>query len=352
MFTWLGVQFDTVLDGYVFGVVTKLAAALAPVALTSFTLWFLLFGWSILRNEVNDTLPSFLWKAVKISLILAFALNAGLFMSDIADTANALSVGVASTFLPDSIDPTTITSPYVLLDRFNDDASKQVADIMMEATIFRLDLLLAAILFSFGSVIYLCVALFVVTLAKLLLSFVLAIGPLFVLCLAWRPTQRFFDSWLSMVLNAVVLTWLAFFSLGLSTYIGTQIFVAIQAAGGFLGPSLNVLAESTKYFILMTLMGVLCFQAPSLAAALTGGAVMQQGIQMIQNAMMVAGLRSAARDRRFDGGGAIRQGVGAPYQAGHAAGATVAAGARAATGVAKAASRVPSYALTRWRNWK
>ncbi len=67
---------------------------------------------------------------------------------------------------------------------------------------------------------FLCIALFVVTLAKLFLTFVIAVGPLFILCLAWRPTARFFDSWLSMVLNAVVLTWFAFFALGLSTYMG------------------------------------------------------------------------------------------------------------------------------------
>ena len=42
---------------------------------------------------------------------------------------------------------------------------------------FRLDLLLAAAVFSIGSVIFLCIALFVVTLAKLFLTFVIAIGP-------------------------------------------------------------------------------------------------------------------------------------------------------------------------------
>jgi hypothetical protein len=91
---------------------------------------------------------------------------------------------------------------------------------MKEASMFRLDLFLAAAIFSIGSIVFLCIALFVVTLSKLFLTFVIAIGPLFVLCLAWRPTARFFDSWLSMVLNAVVLTWFAFFALGLSAFMG------------------------------------------------------------------------------------------------------------------------------------
>ena len=64
------------------------------------------------------------------------------------------------------------------------------------------------------------------------------------LCLAWRPTQRFFDSWLSMVLNAVVLTWFAFFALGLSVYMGVSMFKAIQDEGGFLGGNFNVARRS------------------------------------------------------------------------------------------------------------
>jgi type IV secretion system protein VirB6 len=266
--------------------------------------------------------PTFLWKVFKIGLVLAFALQSGFYISNVSDTANALAMGVASTFLPSGIDPSTVTSPYALLDKFNDDASAQVADIMKEASMFRLDLVLAGAIFSIGSVLFLCIGLFVVTLAKLFLTFVIAIGPLFILCLAWRPTARFFDSWLSMVLNAVVLTWFAFFALGLSTYMGAAMFKAIIDGGGFLGGTFNVLGEATRYCVLMVLMAIICFQAPSLASALTGGAAIQQGIQMFQNAMMVSGLRSSSRgaSAASGSGGVIRSGAGLPHAAGAAAG--------------------------------
>ena len=100
---------------------------------------------------------------------------------------------------------------------------------MKEAGITRLDLFLAAGVFSVGTVAFLCVAVFIVTLATVFLTFIIGVGPIFVLCLAWKPTQRFFDSWLSMLLNAVVLTWFAFFALGLSAFIGEQMFTAIAA---------------------------------------------------------------------------------------------------------------------------
>lgn len=326
MFAWVGSNFDAILSTYVLGVVSSLMSAITPIALSAMTVWVALYGWAVLRNEVSETVPTFVWKVFKIGLGLAFALQSGFYISNVSDTANALAMGVASTFLPSGVDPATISSPYALLDKFNDDASAQVADIMKEASVLRLDLLLAGGIFSIGTVFFLCIALFVVTLAKLFLTFVIAIGPLFILCLAWRPTARFFDSWLSMLLNAVVLTWFAFFALGLSAYMGAAMFKAINDGGGFLGSTFNVLGEATRYCVLMILMAILCFQAPSLASALTGGAAIQQGIQMIQNAMMVSGLRSASSARSAAGGtgagGVIRSGAGAAATAGTAAAAT------------------------------
>ena len=326
MFTWLGGKLTGILSTYVLGVVSALMTAIAPIALTAMTIWVLLYGWAVLRNEVPETVPSFLWKVTKIGLILAFALQSGLYIANVAETANALATGVAATFLPASASADTITSPYNLLDVFNDKASIQVADLMKEAGMTRLDLVLAGTIFSIGSAAFLCIAVFVVTLSTVFLTFVVGIGPLFVLCLAWKPTQRFFDSWLSMLLNAVVLTWFAFFALGLSIYIGQEMFKALADGGGFLGGAFNVLGEATRYCVLMLVMAIICFQAPSLASALTGGAAVQQGIQMIQNATLVSGLR-AARSGGWAGGaaaasgGVIRAGAGASHAAGHVVGA-------------------------------
>jgi type IV secretion system protein VirB6 len=147
-----------------------------------------------------------------------------------------------------------------------------------------------------------------------------------------------------MLLNAVVLAWFAFFALGLSTHMGQTMVGVVLDNGGFLGPNFNVVAESLKYCIVMILMAIICFQAPSLASGLTGGAVVQQGIQMIQNAMMVSGLRSASAARNVGAagaaGGVVRAGAGLPYAAGRATGAAAAAGARVAGTMATGATAI------------
>ena len=333
MFTWLGAQFTSVLNTYVLDVVTALAAMLTPVALSTMTLWVALYGWAVLRNEVPETVPTFLWKLFKIGLIMAFALQAGFYVTNISSAADDLSSGVARTFLPAGADPAAAASPYALIDAFNDRASELVVSLMSDAGITRLDLVFAAVVCSIGNVLFLCMALFVVSLAKVLLAFVIAIGPVFILCLAWRPTARFFDSWLSFALNTVVLAWFAFFALGLSIYMGEAVVASINDHGGFAGPSFNVVGESIRYCVVMILMAILCFQAPSLASALTGGAAVQQGIQMIQNAVMVNSLRSASTRQGAVGsaaGGVIRRGEGLPHAAGRAVGTLAMTGTRAA----------------------
>src|SRR5690348_2910104 len=96
----MGAKLTAILSTYVLGVVTTLMTAIGPVALTALTLWVLLYGWAVLRNEVPETVPTFLWKATKIALILAFALQSGIYISNVAEAANALATGVATTFLP------------------------------------------------------------------------------------------------------------------------------------------------------------------------------------------------------------------------------------------------------------
>ena len=128
MFAWLGSKLTAILSTYVLGVVSTLMSAIAPVALTALTLWVILYGWAVLRNEVSETVPSFVWKVTKIGIVFAFALQSAVYISNVADTANSLAIGVATTFLPASAPAGVISSPYSLLDAFNDNASKQVAE--------------------------------------------------------------------------------------------------------------------------------------------------------------------------------------------------------------------------------
>ena len=65
MFTWLGAKIAAILSTYVLGVVSSLMAAITPIALSAMTLWVLLYGWAVLRNEVPESVQAFVWKVSK-----------------------------------------------------------------------------------------------------------------------------------------------------------------------------------------------------------------------------------------------------------------------------------------------
>ena len=116
MFNWVGGQLDGILSTYVLGVVSALMAGIAPIALTAMTLWVALYGWAVLRNEVSETLPVFMWKVFKIGLVLAFALQSGFYISNVADSASTplpTNSGTASAYFHrDFVSRTLIARPF------------------------------------------------------------------------------------------------------------------------------------------------------------------------------------------------------------------------------------------------
>ena len=275
MFTWLGMRLDSLLNGQVLSVVTGLSHQLRPLAAALLTLWFSLHGYLVLQGLVHETATRLAWKCMQVSAIVGLALQSGVYMQVVCDNANALDLAIAQSFAMATphhvaVDPSGMAnSPYAIIDGFNEAASQQVGDIMRQASPWRLDLLLAAGLFTLGSVTFLCAAMAMVTLSKVSLTFVLALGPLFILSLLWPVTNRLFHNWLGMLVHAAVLNGYAFFALGMSTSMGQAICLAIQAGGGFVSGPFNVLGEAMRYCVVMLLMALVCWQAPRLAGALT-----------------------------------------------------------------------------------
>ena len=188
---------------------------------------------------------------------------------------------------------------------------------------------------------FLVLGAFVALLGKLILTFALAIGPLAILCLLFKPTARFFDSWLSFVLSAVILSWFVFFALGMSLYVSDRVVAAIADGSAFVAGvpgSVGALEAAGTYLAVMCLLAIVLYQAPSLASSLTGGASIQSGAQMVTNSMVamraMGGGRSVGGGAAAGGsGGSMGRGGGAAYVAGRAvgsAGGAVAGGARAA----------------------
>jgi type IV secretion system protein VirB6 len=154
-------------------------------------------------------------------------------------------------------------------------------------------------------------------LGKLILTFALAIGPLAILCLLFKSTARFFDSWLSFVLSAVVLSWFVFFALGMSCTSPRKLFLRLHDGSAFVAGvpgSVGALEAAGTYLAVMCLLAIVLYQAPSLASSLTGGASIQTGAQMISNAVVATRLggRAGAAAAASGSGGSMGAAAASP----------------------------------------
>ena len=338
MFAKLEAWFNTFFLGYAARVSGDLATGLVPVALALVTIYIGVYGLAVMRGEASEPVGTFAWKMVKVGAILSFALPGLYYSGNVVAWATGLQDGLATLFVAPRA--AAATTAFGALDLANTAANEQLGLLWKDAGMFRLDLVLASLLFSLGTTIFLVLGAFAGLLGKLILTFALAIGPLAILCLLFKSTARFFDSWLSFVLSAVVLSWFVFFALGMSLYISEKVVFAIADGSAFVAGvpgSVGALEAAGTYLAVMCLLAIVLYQSPSLASSLTGGASIQSGAQMVTNSMVamraMGGGRSAAGGSSAGGGGSMGRGGGAAYVAGRAvgsAGGAAASGARAA----------------------
>jgi len=294
----------------------------------------------VVRGEVQEPMSVFVWKMTKMALILTFALSAARYMSFVFTTADGLQDGMATIFLGggrynDSA-PTTV---FGALDTANNRANDILKDIWRDASMWRLDLVFASVLFSIGTVALLVLGAFVTLLSKVILTFALALGPIAILCLMFKPTSKFFDSWLSLMLSAIVLAWFVFFALGLSFFVAQSLLDGMQTSGAFTASGATAAIEAAAtYMTFMVMLAIVLYQAPHLASQLTGGASIQTGAQMAAAAFAakrLLGGGGGAGAGASGSGGSVSRGAGIAYGAGRATGAVASAGATAAEDVAE-----------------
>ena len=344
MFTKLEAWFNTFFLGYAARVSGDLAVGLVPIALLLVTIYFAVYGLAVMRGEASEPVGTFAWKMVKVGAILSFALPGLYYSGNVVAWATGLQDGLATLFVAPRA--AAATTAFGALDLANTQANEQLALLWKDAGMFRLDLVLASVLFSLGTTIFLVLGAFVGLLGKLILTFALAIGPLAILCLIFKSTARFFDSWLSFVLSAVVLSWFVFFALGMSLYVSDRVLQAISTGSAFVAGvpgSVGALEAAGTYLTVMCLLAIVLFQAPSLASSLTGGASIQSGTQMVTNSMVAMRAMGGGRSGGSGvagGGGSMSRGGGAAYVAGRAAGAVGSAGGAVAGGARAAYQRV------------
>lgn len=312
MFAQLQQWVGDFLSGYVEGALALLNGGLLALASTWLTVYVVSYGLAAARGEVPEPMSLFAWKMVKLVAIISLATVGSVYGSVVVATADGLQDGMATVFVKAGYAAAAPGSAAAALDQVNEASSQLLATLWHDAGIWRLDLVLASMIFSVGVALFLVVGAYVVLLAKVVLAFGLVVGPMAILALMFKASARFCDAWVSFLLGAVVLSWFVFFALGLSLFVVDKLLAAAAASGGFVeGGEANGLEVALTFTVIASLLSVVLYQAPTLAAALTGGSSVQLGYQMVSNTLLAARAGAAlfgSRGRGTGPGGSVRPG--------------------------------------------
>jgi type IV secretion system protein VirB6 len=239
--------------------------ALIPIAIVGVSIYLATFGFAIMRGEANNTMQTVLWKCFRISLIAGLALSVGTYHTYVVEGTSALEVAYIQTLSPSS---TTVGALIDDLDRPFVELGSKLWQQGVTGFWPNYSLLGGAALVAIAQFILFAISLGFYLLAKVGLSLVLAVGPVFVLCAMWPATEKYTESWLGQVLNYVFIKVLVAACLVSLTAFASQYAAHIEENTD----AINVIKSATSLILCAGALAVIMLNLPQLASALTGGA--------------------------------------------------------------------------------
>jgi type IV secretion system protein VirB6 len=189
--TWLNQELAT----YIGATTAQLAAILEPAVVTFATIYVMVWGYLHLTGRLDEPLVAGLKRIVTLAVVLGVALHSWLYNSIIVDSFYRAPTQLAAA-LTGASDP--VKTIDVIWDR-----GGTVAGFLFGRT---------GLMWDFGNDIagilvwllvgLLCVyTMFLIALASIASSVLLALGPLFFTALLFESTKRLFEAWMAQLTN-------------------------------------------------------------------------------------------------------------------------------------------------------
>lgn len=291
---------DTLLGTYIADNTARIALLLEPAIVLLGTLYIAIWGYLQLVGRIEEPFLEGVRRLLMLAFILGLCRGLWLYNDLIVDTFfNApaqLAAGVVGAH--DAID----TVDEIVLD--GGDAANLL---FAKAGIFDGNFLF----YISGAAVYVTVGLtavyaaFLLSLSKIALSVLIALGPLFVALLFFESTKRFLSAWIAQLANYAFITILAVLSANLMLHVISS--AAEQATQ--MGGAIQVI-DAVKVCLAAALTFLVMKQVPSIAAGLASGVALSSLNAIERISAWAKGRASATFKQAREFGGGI---AGRPY---------------------------------------
>lgn len=200
-FAEFNVWLNTLLVTYIGTNTARVAGALEPAILTFGVLYVMIWGVLHMMGQIEEPIGTGIRRIIVLGIVLGVSLRLWLYNTVIVDTffnaPGQLAAAIVGTY-----DSVTVVDGIIF------SGSDAATLLIQKGGILNGD-------FSFylaGMAVYVIVGLtaiytiFLLTLSRIALSVLLALGPLFIALLLFSTTKRFFESWIAQLANYALIT--------------------------------------------------------------------------------------------------------------------------------------------------
>jgi type IV secretion system protein VirB6 len=254
---WLAAQ----LHSYVSVQVAKVAAAVAPVAVSIATLYVMTWGYLQLRGAIAEPLLEGVRRVVTLAIVLGVALHLWLYhdvlVATFLDGPSQLAAAMVGA-----------ADPVATVDVIWEQGGAVGDTLWNRGGLFNGDpgyyLAGAAVWVVVGLVCVYCV--FLLALSQIAAAILLALGPLFLLALLFDRTRHLFEGWIAQLINYGLIALLLTLVAGLLL----QLIAAYARQTAALGAALATL-DVLNLLLATCIVFLLLRQVPPIAAGLARG---------------------------------------------------------------------------------
>lgn len=261
---WLENAVNTMLMNYVITNSDAVIAVFTPVVLTVLGIYVFWTGYQVMSGLVEDSLGAVFRRWLRYAFISGIALNGPVYRSIVQDGLEGIQGAFGNVF---GTGPTVGTAvdgmltPLVTLT--NTVWSSAMTGLLWPA----FNLLIAGFFYAVAGALMATISLSLALIAKIILSVLLAIGPIFIFCALFPTTQRYAENWVMTAFGAVFTNVILMAVITVLTNIVR--FVCQHVLTNY--NVMNVVSDSIGVLLVSATCAYILMHAQSVASGLAGG---------------------------------------------------------------------------------